>query len=136
LFAQASSRLTSVKAKYTLYIPSDAKQVAVAAHHYLSYGPLATSVTTVHHGTPFDTLDVVAEDMPEIDSHIKQLGVFIGEVANAQSIHVTKQTGKALHDWDLANPFYTPPTASPMMQPQGPQALGAPDFATQNASTF
>lgn len=121
-----------MKAKYTVYIPSDAKQVSVAAHHYLSYGPLATGAATVHHGTPFDTLDVVAEDMPEIDSHIKQLGVFVGEVANVQSIHVTKQTGKALHEWDLANPFYQPPVAMPqsMGVPQ-PSLQGPPSPPTQ-----
>jgi hypothetical protein len=124
-----------VKAKYTIFIPSEAKNVAYAAHHYLAHGPLATGAATVHHGHPFDTLIVFAEDTPEIDSHIKQLGAFVGEVANTQSIHVTKETGKAVHTWELANPYYTPPAASPMMQPQGPQALGTPPFAIQGPPT-
>lgn len=113
-------RITSVKAKYTVFIPSEAKQVAIAAHHYLSYGPLATGASTVHYGHPFDTLVTFAEDSPEIDSHMKQLGTFVGEVANAQSIHVTKETGKALKTWELHNPFYQPPQPQAMHIGQPP----------------
>jgi hypothetical protein len=115
-----------VKAKYSVFIPSEARQVAVAAHHYLSYGPLATSAATVQHGHPFDILIVFAEDTPEIDSHIKQLGVFVGEVANAQSIHVTKETGKAVHTWELANPYYQPPAPVQPVQPMQPMGMPTP----------
>lgn len=127
-YIKRSCRLTSVKAKYTVFIPSEAKQVAVAAHHFLAYGQLPTGASTVHFGHPFDTLVTFAEDSPEIDSHMKQLGTFVGELANAQSIHVTKETGKAMKTWEMHNPYYQPPMTpsvhalepqhSPSMQPQ------------------
>src|SRR4051812_33214011 len=107
-----------MKAKYTVFIPNTNRQVAVAAHHYLSYGPLATHAATVHHGDPFDTLVTYAEDTPEMDSHMKQLGVFVGEIANVAAVNVIKD-GKAVHTWAMHNPFFVPLTdpvqgASPM----------------------
>src|SRR4051812_47020932 len=107
-----------MKAKYTVFVPSGMRQVSLAAHHYLAYGPLATHAATIHHGHPYDSLVTFAEDTPEIDSHMKQLGVFIGEVANVPSISVAKETGKAVHTWETHNPFYQP-TPSPELGSPG-----------------
>lgn len=109
------------QSKYTVFIPSHAKSVAIAAHHYLTMGPLAVKGATVHHGTPYDTLIAYAEDTPEMDSHMKQLGVFVGEVANTQVVTVAKE-GKNIATWQMRNPFYQPPQLqvpnAPMEAPQ------------------
>lgn len=108
------------KAKYTVMIPNDAPNVAVAAHHFLSYGPARIDAATVQHGIPNDSLVVYAEESPEMDSQMKQLAVFVGEIANAQAITVVKE-GKSIATWTMRNPHYAPqptvPTQQPVMSP-------------------
>lgn len=98
-----------MKAKYSIFIPAHARYVAQAAHHYLSYGPLQTLHATVQYGHPDDELVVYAEETPKMDSHMKQLGVFVAEVANLPVTKVVKQTGKNIHTWDMRNVSYQPP---------------------------
>lgn len=119
------------KVHYTLHVPAEARNVALAAHHYLTSGTVrGVHSATVQHGTPYDSLTVVGEETPELDSHIKQTGTFIGEVANAPVINVIKQ-GKNIAHWAMRNPYYqnnTPvgppqPFAQPPQQPLGPLAM-------------
>lgn len=112
------------RAQYTIHVPNTSRQIAIAAHHYLTSGPIrGINAATVQYGHPHDSLNVVGEETPELDSHMKQTGAFIGELANAPFIDVMKQ-GKQLAHWPIRNPHYQ---AQPAMPPQpfaGPQ--GAP----------
>lgn len=115
-----------MKAHYTIHVPSHARQVAIAAHHYLTSGPIrGVNTATVSFGHPNDALHVVGDETPELDSHIKQTGTFIGDVANVSHIDVTKQ-GKNVAHWPMANPHYQPQPAGPPAALAGPQSAPLP----------
>jgi hypothetical protein len=125
-----------VKVEYSIFVPSGNRMVSMAAHHFLSYGPLRTLHATIHPGIPNDALVVLAEESPEMDSHIKQLGVLVAEVANLPVVTVAKKTGKNIHTWDMQNVNYVPPQPvqpgvattppAPVQPPAGSPPLGPP----------
>lgn len=125
------------KARYEIHVPNHARQVTIAAHHYLTSGPIrGINHATIHYGHPHDSLVVTGDESPELDSHMKQTGTFIGDVANAPLIDVTKQ-GKNIAHWPMANPHYVPagsgpPSAggSPLGGSQPPPALQGSDVST------
>lgn len=94
------------KAHYTIHIPNHARQIGIAAHHYLTNGPIrGVGAATLQFGHPHDSLVVVGDESPELDSHMKQTGTFIGDVANAPYIDVIKH-GKNIAHWQMLNPHY------------------------------
>lgn len=104
----APTKYVTMKARYELHIPNQARNVAIAAHHYLTSGPVrGIQSATVQFGHPHDTLVVMGEESPELDSHIKQTGTFVGDVANTPFINVSKQ-GKNIAHWQMVNPHYQP----------------------------
>lgn len=110
------------KARYSIHVPNHARQVALAAHHYLTNGPIrGIGTATLSYGHPHDSLHVIGEESPELDSHMKQTGTFIGDVANVPYIDVVKH-GKNIAHWQMFNPHYQP------QQMAAPQALaGSPE---------
>lgn len=117
------------KAHYTIHVPNTARNVAIAAHHYLTSGPVrGINAATVQFGHPHDSLMVVGDETPELDSHVKQTGTFIGDVANVPSIAITKQGNKTIAHWTMANPHYQPMPVVPPQAFAGPQMspLGPP----------
>ena len=98
-----------MKAIYHVHVPNHARQVTLAAHNYVSGGPIrGIHSATVQYGHPHDTLTVVGEESPELDSHMKQTGAFVGEVANEPVINVMKTNGKSVAHWPIRNPSYLP----------------------------
>lgn len=97
-------------AKYTVHIPGTDElgqplKASGAAHHYLTYGKLPFSAVGVQYGHPFDQVTAWGEETPEIDSHMKQLGAYAGEIANHPSVTVTRE-GKTPAYWEIHNPHY------------------------------
>lgn len=108
-------------ARYTISVPNHARQVGLAAHHYLTSGPIpGIRAATLSYGHPHDSLHVVGEESPELDSHMKQTGTFIGDVANVPAIDVMKH-GKNLALWSMRNPHYQPQPTTPPAAFSGPQ---------------
>lgn len=111
-------------AKYTVLIPTHDElgqqlQLSEAVHQAVTSSNVRVEAATVTHGNPYDSLTIWAEDTPESDSNIKQLGVHTAEVANVQSISVTKE-GKTGATWQMRNPSYIP------QQGAEPSALAIP----------
>lgn len=94
-------------AKYTVHVPKHDAQgnplrVHKAVHKHLeSLG----AHSTVHEGHPTHSVTAWAEDLPEWDSHAKQAGAHVGEIANVPSVMVTKE-GKNPAKWHIANPLH------------------------------
>ena len=98
--------------RYTILIPKEDElrqplQLAAAAHQYVNDGHIKCEGSNVHHGTPFDSLVIWAEDKPEIDGNIKHLAVYVAEVANVKYITVVKD-GKNGKAWHMNNNSYRP----------------------------
>lgn len=111
------------RAQYTIHVPNQHRRISLAAHHHLTSGPIrGINAATVQYGHPHDSLNVIGEETPELDSHMKQMGAFIGELANEPFINVMKQ-GKQLAHWPIHNPNYQPQPVMP------PQAFSAPQGA-------
>jgi hypothetical protein len=96
--------------RYTILIPNEDElrqplQLAAAAHQYVTDGHIKCESSNVHHGSPFDSLVIWAEDGPENDSKVKHLAVYVAEVANVQHITVAKD-GKNGRTWHMNNPHY------------------------------
>jgi hypothetical protein len=91
----------------------------------LAYITQALQVTTAHielgrsvywggRTEPFDALVFTAEDNPQADSSAKQLGAYIGDVANQDVILVSKDGKAGLQSWPIKNNQYRPgETAEP-----------------------
>lgn len=108
------------KARYTIFVPGGGP-IAMAAHQYLMESRLPIESATVHSGVPFDSLVAYAEETPEMDSHMKQVGTYVGEVANQPVITVAKE-GKTVATWPMKNLHYQPPVPSPLAPPEQPPA--------------
>ena len=96
--------------RYTVLIPTEDElrqplQIAAAAHQYVTDGHIKCESSNVHHGTPFDSLVIWAEDSPENDSKVKHLAVYVAQVANVQHITVAKD-GKNGKTWHMNNEQY------------------------------
>lgn len=126
------------QAKYTLMIPKKDNlgnplgDIATAAHHWLRYGPAPK-----HEGShilrditgnwrdddpeQFDHLITVANDTPEMDSHIKQLAVHVADSANQWGLFVMKEGGKqGVQAWTISNPNYREGQPSELAQQHQP----------------
>lgn len=106
-------------AKYTVAVPKvDAlgnplKDIAGVAHHYLAtQRPFGFDHAYIDDGMrgqfPHDLVVVHAEETPEADSHLKQLGSFVGEMANHPTVHVTRNGHSGLATWNIANGSFRP----------------------------
>ncbi len=92
--------------------------IASAAHHWLFYGPLKVEGSYVERDKmgnwrdmdpePHDMIVAYADDTPEMDSQMKQLGVHVADVANQWGIFVVKENGKGINTWTVANPHFRP----------------------------
>ena len=108
------------EAKYEVLIPKADNlgnpliDLAPHAMHYLSKSIITTSI---HVDTgrrvfwegreePFDALVVTAEDKPQIDSTIKQLAAYVGEVANQDLVLVSKHGTNGIDTWPIKNASY------------------------------
>lgn len=119
------------KAQYTIHIPNHARQVGIAAHHYLTSGPIrGINAATLTYGHPHDSLHVIGEETPELDSHIKQTGTFVGDVANVPVIDVIKN-GKNVVHWQMRNPHYQPSVQTVPGAFAGPQQAPLPSAGPQ-----
>lgn len=96
--------------RYTILIPTKDElrqplQLAAAAHQYVTDGHIKCEGSNIHHGNPFDSLVIWAEDCPENDSKSKHLAVYVAEVANVPHITVAKD-GKSGRTWQMSNKNY------------------------------
>lgn len=115
-------------AQYVVYLPTHdhygnlLKDFGPPAHEWLA-GKLGRNLHSIHvegphagHRDPHSTfrhLHVVATDSPETDSHIKQLGVHVAQLANHPTVFVLKHSGEKLDPWTLQNRAHTPGPAHP-----------------------
>lgn len=95
-------------AKYTIHIPAKDElgqplRVHHAVHQHLTN--LGTETPNINEGHPNHSVSCYAEDIPEWDSTMKQIGAYAGEVANIPHVFVTKE-GKNTASWPITNPFY------------------------------
>lgn len=97
------------QALYTIHVPQHPNDVGAAVHHYLSTGPLKTNGITLNRGIhttfdgqayPHDLVSAYAEDSPESDSHIKQVGAWAGGATGVPVVYVGKQ-GKTPILWPV-----------------------------------
>jgi hypothetical protein len=135
------------KAKYTIMIPTTDNlgqplvDIATAAHRVMFYGPLQIQGSYVDpgkHGNwrdsdpePHDLLVTIAEDTPEMDSHVKQIALEVGEFANQWGIFVVKEGKDGITDWVVDNPRYqdgqgAEPTALAQPAPVPQQGVAPP----------
>lgn len=90
--------------------------IASAAHHYLFYGPLKVEGSYIDpdkkghwrddQTQPHDQLVTFAEESPEMDSAMKQLAAYVGEVANQWGIFVVKEGKQGIQTWTVPNSMY------------------------------
>lgn len=114
------------KARYEIHIPNHSPTVAHATHHYLTSGPIKGIYhARVSYGHPHNTLVVIGEESPELDSHMKQTGTYVGELTNEAMIPVIKQ-GKNIAYWPMRNPFYQPQTVTAPAAFSGPGVVPLP----------
>lgn len=128
---QRALMMEMAKARYTIHIPNHVRHVGIATQQYLTGGPFkGVDSAVLSYGHPHDSLHVLGEETPELDSHMKQTGTFVGELANVPTVDVVKQ-GKNLHFWRMRNHAYQPqPVAAPAAL-AGPQYAPMPSVGPQ-----
>lgn len=104
------------QAKYTIHVPQLSMSgerlpdLAQAAHHYLTLGhaPLMGAmidrdkhIAWDHHTGPHDLVVAYGEDTPEVDSHAKQIGAYIGEVSQHPTTYVSKDAKGGHQTWPV-----------------------------------
>lgn len=130
------------KARYTIMIPkqddlgNQLNDLAATAHHHMFYGPVKTQGSWIerdkvghwHDGPaePYDHLVTVAEDRPEVDSHIKQLAAGLGGLANRKAIYTLKENKDGINDQIIDNPNYARTSASDLALVDPRQAIKRP----------
>lgn len=95
-------------AKYTIHTPAlDELGQPLRVHEavYTHLNDLGAENPSIYEGKPTHGVTAWAEDIPEWDSTMKQIGAHTGEVANVPHVYVTKE-GKNVASWPIANPFY------------------------------
>lgn len=127
------------QALYTVQIPTHDNlgnplgDLATAGHHWLwqNVKQSGSRIKRGVHGNwendpqeSFDDLEVIAEDTPEMDSHIKQLAAHMGEAANQWGIFVMKVGGGNVNSWVVPNPKYQEGATAPVAMSPG----GRPTF--------
>lgn len=129
------------QALYTIQIPTHDNlgnhlgDLATAAHHWLwqKTGQQGSRIRRNTHGNwqddpqeTFDDLEVIGEDSPHMDSHIKQLAKHLNEAGNQWGMFVMKQGGGNVTSWVVDNPHYQEGAPAPVAQFAGttpPQEL-------------
>lgn len=97
-------------AQYCIHVPthdelSNRLRVHHAVHqHLLSQGH---AHPTINEGYPYHQVTTWAEESPEMDSRMKQIGQQAAQVANVPRLWVSRQ-GKAPAHWELHNKHYVP----------------------------
>lgn len=91
------------KAHFTVQIPSEPHGLSEATHHYVAHGPLKTEHAHVVQAHPHHILHLYAEDIPESDSHVKQIAAYVGEIANSPAIFAAKSGKQGTQTWTIAN---------------------------------
>lgn len=109
------------QAKYTVVIPTRDNQgnplgnISTAAHEWLyrATGHKGTYITGPHKGNwgddpqeEFEHLVAVADDHPEMDSHMKQLAMEVARGANQWGVFVMKEGKGGVQSWVVDNPQY------------------------------
>jgi hypothetical protein len=94
-------------AKYTILVPSH-PPVAQAVYEYLSDGPVKTDAINVIPGNPWTQIYAWAEDIPEVDSHMKQIGTYAAQAVNVPSLTVMKDGKNGVSTWEMRNTQYNP----------------------------
>lgn len=97
-------------AKYTIHVPAademgNPLRVHDAVHQHLLN--LGHETPTVHPGSPFHHVSTWAEESPEMDSMMKQIGTQAADVCNVPILHVTKE-GANTARWPMKNHMYAP----------------------------
>ncbi len=97
-------------ARYSIHVPSTDElgqplRIHEAVHQHLTNAGWQNP--TLHEAKPSHVVTAWAEDHPKADSHAKQIGAFVGQVANHPHIYVSKE-GKTPANWPIANPHYRP----------------------------
>jgi hypothetical protein len=95
-------------AKYTVHVPAaDQFDQPLKLHHavHQHLNNIGVDNAVIHEGHPTHSVSAWAEDTPEWDSTMKQLGVYAGEIANVPHVNVSKEGDKGAL-WAMANPDY------------------------------
>jgi len=110
------------QAKYTLYVPTHdgqgnmLKNISEHVLHYLQQ-TLPRSVIHIEPPRPVTqggepsfhrAVVVMTDDHPISDSHIKQVGAHVAEIANAESIAGVKEGKQGVKTWEISNPHHVP----------------------------
>lgn len=95
-------------AKYTVNVPAadelgNRLKIHRGVHQHLLN--LGHDMPAIHEGYPIHQVSTWAEESPEMDSTMKQIGSYVGEIANAPHIFVTRE-GKNTARWPIRNPHY------------------------------
>lgn len=102
--------------------------LATAAHHHLwqTIGQQGTRIRRGVHGNwendpqeTFDDLEIIGEDTPEMDSHIKQLAKHLNEAGNQWGMFVIKQGGGNIQSYVIDNPKYQEGAPAPVVKSPG-----------------
>jgi hypothetical protein len=109
-------------AKYTVLIPelTEVQGISKAVYDYLVNGPINVSAAVIVPGYPNDAVISYAEEIPEIDSHFKQLGTYIAEAINAEFAVVVKEGKSGVQTWTMRNKQYAPNVHAELTQPSEP----------------
>lgn len=109
---------TGTQAKYTIAVPqrdnigNQLVDLGQAVLHYIVNGPVQTVGAHIDrdkwHETDeaFDHVTVFAPDTPESDSHIKQIGHWVGDVANQWGTFIVKEGKNGVNTWMISNNKY------------------------------
>src|SRR4051812_38086176 len=95
------------QARYTVLAPT-VPGLSEAISRYLTEGPIPVKALNVLAGDPYTQVIAWAEETPEIDSHFKQIGTYVGEAANAPVISVVREGKSGVSTWEMKNKHYVP----------------------------
>ena len=103
------------QARYTVLVPS-LPGLARAVYTYLTEGPIRVNALNVVQGHPSDAIVCWADESPEVDSHMKQVGTFTAEAAGVPTVDVIKE-GKLTATWTMRNKGYLPKSSHECLSP-------------------
>jgi hypothetical protein len=126
------------QAKYTLYLPTHDEQGNVLknlSEHVLHYLRTTLPRSVIHIEPPRPVTQggepsfhravvIMADDHPISDSHIKQVGQHVAEVANVATIIGVKEGKQGVKTWELSNPHHVPGAPSEALAQSSPRVPG------------
>src|SRR3954469_20790687 len=98
------------QARYTVLAPN-VPGLSHAIRDYLTNGPIPVKAMNIIPGDPYIQVVAWAEESPEVDSHFKQIGTYVGEAANSATISVVKEGKSGVSTWEMKNKHYVPQSA-------------------------